>query len=165
MWYHRSLLEFPLAELLDDSIGTIWLERHLHPQGPVCPPCGHSERRLFRAQGHFPAYRCRACDGYSTLLTGTVFEQTRQRPATLVLRRRGMAKGEPTARLARERGLSRTQLHTLRQRLQGNLNTTAPTDVMRGTAFEADELYHKAGEKKPASPWSYRSTPAARPQA
>jgi hypothetical protein len=25
--------------------------------------CGHAERRLFRAQGHFPAYRCRACEG------------------------------------------------------------------------------------------------------
>lgn len=63
-----------------------------------------------------------------------------------------MAKGEPTARLARELGLSRKPLHTLRQRLQGNLNTTAPTDVMRGTAFEADELYHKAGEKSPPPP-------------
>jgi hypothetical protein len=69
-----------------------------------------------------------------------------------VLLLRGIAKGEPTARLARELGLSRKQLHTLRQRIQGNLNTTAPTDVMRGTAFEADELYHNAGEKKHASP-------------
>ena len=103
-------------------------------------------------QGHFPAYRCRACDGYYTLLTGTVFAKTRQRPATLVLLLRGIAKGEPTARLARELGLSRKQLHTLRQRIQGNLNETAPTDVMQGTAFEADELYHNAGEKKHASP-------------
>jgi hypothetical protein len=61
-----------------------------------------------------------------------------------------MAQGEPTARLAREVRLSRTQLHTLRQRLQGHLNTTAPTGVMPGTAFEADELYHNAGEKKHA---------------
>jgi hypothetical protein len=51
-----------------------------------------------------------------------------------------MAKGEPTARLGRELGLSRQQLHTLRQRVQGNLNTTAPTGVMTGTALEADEL-------------------------
>jgi hypothetical protein len=61
---------------------------------------------------------------------------------------RGMAKGEPTARLARELGLSRKQLHTLRQRLQANLNVTAPTTVMTGTAFEADELYQNAGEKR-----------------
>jgi transposase-like protein len=144
------MIDFPIGELLDDSICLIWLERHLHPDGLHCPRCGSTARRLFRAQGHFPAYRCRACNGYYTLLTGTVFAKTRQRPATLVLLLRGMAKGEPTARLARELGLSRKQLHTLRQRIQTRLNATAPTDVMVGTAFEADELYHNAGEKKHA---------------
>jgi transposase-like protein len=114
----------------------------------VCPQCGNSTRRLFREQGHFPAYRCRACDGYYTLLTGTVFAKTRQRPATLVLLLRGIATGEPTARLARELGVSRKQLHTLRQRIQANLNLTAPTGGMTGTTFEADELYQNAGEKK-----------------
>jgi hypothetical protein len=81
-----------------------------------------------------------------------VFEKTRQRPATLVLLLRGIAKGEPTARLARELGLSRKQLHTLRQRVQTNLNRNAPTGPMTGTTFEADELYQNAGEKQqPAS--------------
>jgi transposase-like protein len=142
------MIDFPIAELLDDSICMLWLERYLHPDGLQCPYCRSTERRLFREQGHFPAYRCRACDRYYTLLTGTIFEKTRQQPATLVLLLRGIAKGEPTARLARELGLSRKQLHTLRQRIQGNLNVTAPTAVMHGTAFEADELYHNAGEKK-----------------
>ena len=105
---------------------------------------------MFREQGYFPAYRCRACNRYYTVLTGTVFAKTRQRPATLVLLLRGIAKGEPTARLARELGLSRKQLHTLRQRIQTNLNDTAPTEVMVGTTFEADELYQNAGEKKHA---------------
>jgi transposase-like protein len=144
------MIDFPIAELLDDSICTLWLERHLHPQGLTCPRCGHAGKRLFRAQAHFPAYRCRACDGYYTLLTGTSFAKTRQRPATLVLLRRGIAKGEPTARLARELGISRKQPHTLRQRLQANLNQAAPTGVMTGTAFEADELYQNAGENKHA---------------
>ena len=96
----------------------------------------------------FPGLPLSACDGYYTLLTGTVFAKTRQRPATLVLLRRGMATGEPTARLARELGVSRTQLHTLRPRLQAHLNTTAPTGAMAGTAFEADALYQNAGEKQ-----------------
>jgi transposase-like protein len=144
------MIDFPITELLDDSICLIWLERHLHPNGLHCPRCGSSDRRLFRPQDHFPAYRCRGCDGYYTLLTGTAFAKTRQRPATLVLLLRGIAKGEPTARLARELGISRKQVHTLRHRVQANLNTTAPTDVMRGTAFEADELYQNAGEKKHA---------------
>jgi transposase-like protein len=144
------MIDFPITELLDDSICLIWLERHLHPKGLRCPRCGSSERRLFRQQHHVPAYRCRGCEGYYTLLSGTAFAKTRQRPATLVLLLRGIAKGEPTARLARELGLSRKQLHTLRHRVQANLNETAPTDVMQGTAFEADELYHNAGEKKHA---------------
>jgi transposase-like protein len=155
------MIEFPMTELMDESICLIWLERHLHPQGLVCPRCGHATRRLFREQGHVPAYRCRACDGYDTLLTGTVFEKTRQRPATLVLLLRGITKGEPTARLARELGLSRKQLHTLRQRIQANLNDTAPTGVMSGTAFEADELDQNAGAKKPPPSRSRRpATPA-----
>ena len=96
------MIDFPIMELLDDSVSLIWLARHLHPGGLHCPRCGSTARRFFRAQDHFPAYRCRACEGYSTLLTATVFAKTRQRPATFVLLWRGMAKGEPTARLARE---------------------------------------------------------------
>jgi transposase-like protein len=156
------MIDFPIGELLDDSICTLWLERHLHPDGLKCPQCGRSERRLFREQGHFPAYRCRACNRYYTVLTGTVFAKTRQRPATLVLLLRGIAKGEPTARLARELGRARKQLHTLRQRIQTNLNDTAPTEVMVGTTFEADELYQNAGEKKHAPSRPPGSAPAAR---
>src|ERR687896_2690892 len=159
------MIEFPITGLLDDGICTIWLERYLHPDGLKCPHCRSPERRLFRAQGHFPAYRCRACEGYYTLLTGTVFEKTRQRPATLVLLLRGIAKGESTARLARELGVSRKQLHTLRQRVQANLNATAPTAGMVGTAFEADELYQNAGEKKHPASRPHRSAPAPRQSA
>jgi transposase-like protein len=156
------MIDFPITQLLDESICLIWLERHLHPDGFVCPHCGSSNRRLFREQRHFPAYRCRECDGYYTLLTGTVFEKTRQRPATLVLLLRGIAKGESTARLARELGMSRQQVLTLRQRVQMNLNDSAPTDLLEGTTFEADELYQNAGEKKYAPSGSRRSAPPAR---
>jgi transposase-like protein len=162
MWYPCHMIDCPIDELLDDSVCTFWLEQHLYPDGLTCPHCGHGERRLFRVQSHFPAYRCRACDGYYTLLTGTIFAKTRQRQATLVLLLRGVAKGESTARLARELGLSRKQLHTLRQRIQANLNETAPTAVMMGTAFEADELYQNAGGKKHPASRPHRSAPAAR---
>jgi transposase-like protein len=144
------MIDFPIGELLDDSICLIWLERPLHAEGFTCPRCGGTERRLCRAQGHCPAYRCRACDGYYTLLTGTVFETTRPRPATLVRLRRGIAKGEPTARRARELRVSRTPRPTLRQRLPAHLNATAPTGIMTGTAFEAAERYQHAGENKHA---------------
>ena len=146
-----GMLAFPITELLDDSRCMIWLERHLHPDGLRCPKCGSTERRLFRQQQYFPAYRCGACAGYYTLLTGMAFEKTRQRPATLVLLLRGIAKGESTARLARELGMSRQQVLTLRQRVQTNVHDTAPTALLEGTTFEADELYQNAGGKRYAA--------------
>jgi hypothetical protein len=36
------MIDFPITELLDDSICLIWLERHLHPNGLYCPRCGSS---------------------------------------------------------------------------------------------------------------------------
>jgi hypothetical protein len=142
------MIAVPITALRDDSLCLIWLERYLHPNGLRCPHCGSTARRLCRDQGHLPAYRGRGCDGYDTLLTGTSFETTRQRPALLVLVLRGMAKGEPTARLARELGLAQKQLPTLRRRLQAHLHDTAPTAVMTGTACEADELDQNAGGRK-----------------
>jgi transposase-like protein len=141
------MIDFPLTDLLDDAECLAWLEHHLHPQGFVCPHCGSSARRLFRRQ-HIPAYRCRDCDGYYTVVTGTVFEKTRQRPATLVLILRGVAKGESTARLSRELNLDRKRLGAIRQQLQNNLYETLPTDVLAGKEFEADELYQNTGGKK-----------------
>jgi transposase-like protein len=151
------MIDFPIADLFDDSLCLLWLERHLHPQGFSCPACGSSERRCFRQQGHYDAYRCRACDHYYTLLSGTVFAGSRQRPATIVLLLRGISKGESTARLARELALSRQTVHTLRQRIQANVNDSAPTETMVGATFEVDEVYQNAGEKKYAPSRSVRS--------
>jgi predicted RNA-binding Zn-ribbon protein involved in translation (DUF1610 family) len=141
------MIDFPMTHLLDDNSCTNWLERHLHPEGLKCPHCGSLERRLFRQRAHFHAYRCRVWDGYYTLLTATVFAKAHQPPATLVLLLRGIAKGESTARLAYELRISCKQPHTLRRRLQTNLHVSAPTTVMSGTVFEADELYQNSGKK------------------
>jgi transposase-like protein len=142
------MINFPITDLLDDAASTHWLEQHLHPNGLHCPHCGSANRRFFRQQEHFAAYRCRDCDGYYTLLTGTAFAKTQQSPSTLVLLLRGIAKGESSQRLARELGLARQTVITLRQRVQDNVNETAPLEPLTGTAFEADELYQNAGEKK-----------------
>jgi transposase-like protein len=145
------MIDFPMTDLLDDAQCLIWLEQHLHPDGLVCPTCGSPDRRLFVATQAFPAYRCRACAAYYTILSNTAFEKTQQRPATVVLLLRGITKGESSARLARELGMSRKQVWTLRQRVQERVGESAPTDVMTGTEFEADELFQNAGEKKYAA--------------
>jgi transposase-like protein len=155
------MLDFPIDDLLDNDACLEWLERHLHPEGMRCPRCGASERRSARRAAAFPAYRCQQCDRFYTVLTGTSFAKTRQTPAKLVLVLRGIAKGEPTARLARELGLSRRQMHTLRQRVQSNVYETLPTTPMNDRVVEADELYQNAGEKGKQAPRSCRSAPAA----
>ena len=145
------MIDFPISELLDDEACTAWLEKQLHPNGLSCPDCQSLQRRVARQRGHFTGYRCKACDRYYTLLTNTIFAKTRQSPAQLVLLLRGIAKDEPTARLARELACSRKQVHTLRQRVQQNLYEQQPQEVLPGTVFEADELYQNAGEKKHAA--------------
>jgi transposase-like protein len=156
------MIDFPIADLFDDSLCLLWLERHLHPDGFVCPHCRSANRRLFRRQGYYDAYRCRDCDRYYTLLSGTVFEGSRKRPAVLVLLLRGITKGESTARLARELHLSRQTVHTRRHQIQSNLNESAPTDTMEGQTFEVDELYQNAGEKRRRASRGERSAPPSR---
>jgi transposase-like protein len=154
------MIDFPIDELLDAGACLAWLEQHLHPEGLRCPRCGAPERRPARRAAALPAYRCQQCDRFYTVLTGTVFAKTHQTPAKLVLILRGIAKGEPTARLARELGLCRRQMHTLRQRVQGNLYAALPTTPMTDPVFEADELYQNAGEKRRPASRSHRSAPA-----
>ena len=156
------MIDFPMTELLDESACVAWLEQHLHPTGLVCPRCQSTSRRLFRRHDHFPTYRCRDCQRTYTILTGSVFEKTRQRPATIVLLLRGIAKGESTARLSRDLNLDRKRLGELRQHIQTNLYDTLPAELMSGTAFEADELYQNAGEKKYAPSQSRRPATATR---
>lgn len=149
------MIDFPIDELLDEAACVGWLEQHLHPQGLQCPRCGSRQRRLFRMRGAWPAYRCKACDRYYTILSGTSFAKTHQPPSKLILILRGIAKGEPTARLARELKVSRRQMLTLRQRVQENLFDTLPTNVLdTEVRFECDELYQNAGEKRRPTPRS-----------
>jgi transposase-like protein len=158
------MIDFPLDGLLDEPACLLWLEQSLHPEGLHCPRCGQAERRRAR-QGVIPASRCKGCDRYSTALTGTIFAKTRQPPSALVLMLRGIAKGKTTARLARELGLSRKQMHTLRGRVQNNLYETLPTHVLDEPVLEADELYQNAGEKRAAPSGPGRPAAPTRQQA
>jgi transposase-like protein len=141
------MIDFPIGELMDETASLQWLERHLYPAGLCCPRCSSRSYRAFRPTQAFPGYRCRDCDGAFTILTGTAFEKSRQKPSTIVLFLRGVAQGETTARLSRELSLSYKQALTLRHRVQNNANETAPLDRMGGQHFEADEVYQNAGEK------------------
>jgi transposase-like protein len=66
------MIDFPIDELFDEQASTIWLEHNLHSQGLRCPRCQCADRRIARP-GSFTGYRCKACDRYYTILTGTIF--------------------------------------------------------------------------------------------
>ncbi len=142
------MIDFPITELLNETECAKWLESHLHPNGLSCPRCGSGHRRVAQRNGYWTAYRCEACDRYHSILTGTVFEKTRQPPSKVVMILRGIAKGESTARLARELGVGRVRMHELRGRIQKRTAATRPSEPMRDRVLEADEVYQNAGEKK-----------------
>jgi transposase-like protein len=153
------MIDVPIDDLLDNEACTAWLEKHLHPEGLRCPHCQCPDRRVSRRASHFLGYRCKACDRYFTLLSGTAFARSRQTPAKLVLILRGIAKGEPTARLARELTLSRKRMHNLGKKVQTNLADTLERGVLEDEVlFEADEVYINAGEKR-RTPRLRRSAP------
>lgn len=142
------MIDFPIDDLLDEEACLHWLEKHLHPDGVKCLKCGSSQRRRAQQNGYWPAWRCKSCDHYYTLLSGTVFEKTRQPPSKVVLLLRGIAKGESTARLARELEIGRVRVNELRQQIQRNLLESRPQQPLPDDVLEADELYQNAGEKK-----------------
>src|SRR5256714_13724405 len=131
------MIDFPIDELLDEDECSKWLEKHLHPTGLKCPRCGAIEKRIAQRNGYWTAYRCKMCDRYYSLLTETVFEKTRQPPSKIVLLLRGIAKGEPTARLARELKIGRVRLHELRQQIQHSLLKQLPREPLKDEVLEA----------------------------
>ncbi len=156
------MIDFPIDDLLDEKACLNWLERYLHQDGVKCPTCGASQRRLAQQNGCWPAWRCTGCDHYYTLLSGTVFEKTRQPPSKVVLLLRGIAQGESTARLSRELGIGRVRVNELRQQIQRNLLESCPQDPLPDDVLEADELYQNAGEKKRAASRPVRPSAKAR---
>ena len=144
-------MDFPIVELIDDELGTIWLQKHFHPNGLNCPHCGTSleQAREFRQtkKSQLTVYRC-CCQGIYNLYSQTVFEGRYFRPGQAVLLLRGVCKGDPTAEIAREIGVSRQTVHDVRQELQANAERHQPQEPLPDEQTETDEMFQNAGEKR-----------------
>ena len=92
-------------------------------------------------------YRCRQCDQTCSLYSGTVFEHRQLTPMQMVLLVRGVCKGEPTATLTRELGLTRGTVHALRTALQTNAQALQPTTPLLDQETATDEMFQNAGYK------------------
>jgi transposase-like protein len=145
-------MDFPIVELIDDELATIWLLKHFHPNGLNCPHCSASleQAREFRQteKSQLTVYRCCGCQGIYNLYSQTVFEGRYFRPAQAVLLLRGVCKGDPTAEIAREIGVSRQTVHGVRQELQANAQRHQAQEPLPDEQTETDEMFQNAGEKR-----------------
>jgi hypothetical protein len=144
-------MDFPIVDLFDDDLSTAWLLKYFHQNGLKCPHCGRgaAEARVFRVtrKSDLTVYRC-PCQGIYNLYSGTVFEAKHLRPSQAILLLRGVCKGEPTASIAREIGLSRQTVHDLRKALQANAQRLQPAGAVSDRQTETDEMFQNAGEKR-----------------
>ena len=145
-------MDFPIVDLLDDELSERWLLKHFHLQGLKCPH-GHASQKQARIFRHtrrsgVTVYRCRPCHSRYRLYSGTIFEAKHLRPAQVVLLRRGLCKGQPTASLARELGLHRMTVHELRKLIQARAQQLQPDTALPDRTPETDEMFQNAGEKR-----------------
>ena len=145
-------MDFPIVDLLDDELSTEWLLKHFHLDGLKCPHCdaGLDQAREFRQTktSQLTVYRCNVCEGIYNLYSGTVFEGRYFRPAQAVLLLRGVSKGDPTAEIAREIGVSRQTVHQVRREIHANAQRNQPQHPLPDERTETDEMFQNAGEKR-----------------
>jgi transposase-like protein len=156
-------MEFPITDLLGDEQSERWLLEHFHPDGLKCPKCGagfeNSLKFRRNRKNGLQVYRCRNCQAIYTLYTGTLFERRRLRPPQAVLLIRGVLKGEPAKVLAAELELDYISVLQLRRAIQENAKKLQNEQPLPDLEAESDELFQNAGEKRPRTLRSARSTP------
>jgi transposase-like protein len=141
-------VDFPIADLMDQDACYRRLLQWLHPGGLACPRCRGTDAYVHRRyRAPVLDYRCKGCGRVYNAFTATALRKTRRRPCELVLILRGIARGEPTARLARELNCSRPHLLGLRHKLQANALAGLDRTPLADDHVEADEMYKNAGEK------------------
>lgn len=144
-------VQFPISELLSPHESAAWLEKHMHPQGLRCPGCTapQTNARVFRhSKRGLLDHRCNSCQRVYNLYSGTIFAGSRLVPAKAVLLLRGICKGESSLALAAELKLSRTTVHTYRQKAQRNGYAMLEETALSDARTETDEMFQKRGGKK-----------------
>jgi transposase-like protein len=144
-------MDFPIVDLMDQEACRRKLADLLHPEGLACPRCGARDGlNVHRRRPDSPVvdHRCKGCRRVFNMYTNTPWQGTHHSPVQILLILRGIAKGEPTAKLAREVGVGRQHLLRLRHVIQARTLAAAAHEPPPDDHTEADEMYQNAGEKR-----------------
>jgi len=142
-------MDFPIAELMDEDACYAKLLDALHPGGLTCPSCHQADRIAVHRRHRAPVldYRCKACRRVFNAFTGSALQGSHRRPSQLILILRGIARGVPTAQLARGLDCDRSELHVFRHRIQDLAHRNRDRMPLEDQTLEADEACQNAGEK------------------
>jgi transposase-like protein len=164
-------MDFSLIDYLDEAACYTKLVALLRPNGLACPHCGEARRLGIHRRHREPVldYQCGACGRVFNAWTATVLEGTHRRPSQVLMILHGIAKGTPTAQMARELGCDRRHLLQLRHRLQEHARMWLDRNPLGDAVVEADEMYQNAGEKRdpahrPGRPAAAAGQPTAGPR-
>src|SRR5262245_5420909 len=113
-------MDFPLDDLMDEHACYERLVALLDPGGLACPDCEAADRLGIHRRHREPVldYQCGHCGRVFNAFATTPLRGTRRPPSQLLLIFRGIARSEPTARMARELECDCKHLLELRHRLQ-----------------------------------------------
>jgi transposase-like protein len=143
-------MDFSLIDYLDEDACYTKLVELLHPDGLACPRCGERQHLGIHRCHRAPLvdFQCGTCGRVFNSFTGTSLQGTHRQPSQLLMILHGIAKGTPTAQLARELGCDRKELLALRHRLQERARIGLNRNPLDDEVVEADEMYQNAGEKR-----------------
>jgi transposase-like protein len=146
-------MDFSLINYLDEDACYTKLVELLHPHGLGCPRCGERQRLGIHRCHRAPVVdlQCGHCGRVFNAFTATPLQGTHRRPSQLLMILHGIAKGTPTAQMARELGCDRKELLVLRHRLQERGRIGLDRNPLDDDVVEADEMYQNAGEKRGAA--------------
>jgi hypothetical protein len=126
----------------------------LHPGGLAGPHRGERHRLGIHRRRRDPVldHRGGACGRVFNARTATVSEGTHRRPSQIPMILHGIARGTPTAQMARELGGDRRHLLRLRHRLREHARRWPDRDPPGDAVVEADEMSRDAGGKRDPAP-------------
>jgi transposase-like protein len=138
-----------LSALIDDSKCFALVRQHRWPEGVRCPACGSGtvvRDGCDDTQVDRQRYRCRACAGRFDDLTGTVLAGHHQPLRVWVLCLYFMGLNLSNRQIAKELGLSGSDVQAMTEQLRCGLVASIPTVRLAGEV-EIDEVYVVAGHK------------------